>query len=254
MQPTLAPTACTNPSNFLFYNLAPAGPLGTNSYTFQSAPSVSVIAYGFLISNKKPVNLVVKTNGIIESGIGLVDDSFAADTNIDANHIVQLDVDALISVRSLTGPQLFITSLQSGQGYKLYGSNVLGAVGTLLSSGYQSGSTKTASVSIPSFGSYRYIGVTATSGDILLSKLYFDCRTNATKNGESAIVNSSPIASFESIAGIVAAVLVLMVLLSIMWVFRGGFSNMIRGGKSIRMDAVIESGTRMSKGPVEEDI
>jgi hypothetical protein len=159
---------------------SPGGPLGTSqTYT---AGTVTITAYGFR-TNGDPSQLFGKTGGTNENGLGLVhDESCSTCDEIDNGHFVQLDLQNLFN-QGYTLTLVLVQSVQSGEGFKIFGSNTLGTLGTTSlasgSGGVGSCSGNAAcSVTVTDPGTYRFIGITATSADVLLSTL-----TATTPNG-----------------------------------------------------------------------
>lgn len=145
---------------FSFTN--PAGDVGSNTHTYGSTPSgYSLTAYGY--RNGSPVNLYGKNGGGDENGLGLVGTS---DFEIGGNAIILLDISQLQGAQSL---QLSIGSVQSSEGYKIYGENQLNGSTTLLVAGNIDGAFFT----VPGFSQFRYIGVGAGTGDVLLDAVRF---------------------------------------------------------------------------------
>lgn len=140
---------------FSFTN--PAGDVGSNTHTYAGTPSgYSITAYGY--RNGSPVNLYGKTAGGDENGLGLVG---TPDFEIGARDIILLDISQLQGAQSL---QLSIGSVQPSEGYKIYGENELNGSATLL----LAGNVDSGFFQVPGFSKYRYIGVGAGSGDVLL--------------------------------------------------------------------------------------
>ncbi|HKM54690.1 MAG TPA: hypothetical protein VJY33_14870, partial [Isosphaeraceae bacterium] len=160
---TIDPTIARGTTlNYDFSN--PSGVLGTSqTYTPTSSPSSNtnnplITAYGFSTSGT-PEALFGKTEGGDESGLGI--SRPGTDNEIQSNDFVQLDLTNLLSqVPPGTTLQLAIGSVQSGEGYDIYGSNSLltsgGSLGTLLVSG---GTLDDTYFTVP--GNYSYLGISA---------------------------------------------------------------------------------------------
>ena len=145
---------------FSFTN--PAGDLGSNTHTYASTPSgYSITAYGY--RSGAPVNLYGKTGGGDENGLGLIG---TPDFEIAGSAIILLDISQLQSAQSL---QLSIGSVQPCEGYNIYGENQLNGSKTLLVAGDIDGSF----FSVPGFTQFKYIGVGAGNGDVLLDAVRF---------------------------------------------------------------------------------
>ena len=110
-------------------------------------------------------NLYGKNGGVGETGLGL---DVGGDFEIDNKSFVQLDVGNLIS-NGFMSMTAIIESVQVNEGFSLWGSNTAGTPGTLL---YNGGNPSTGGVTqttaIPSFGTYRYISLSASATDVLL--------------------------------------------------------------------------------------
>jgi hypothetical protein len=152
---------------------SPTGTLGTTqTYT---AGTVTITASGFNLSGD-PRDLYGKTGGTNETGLGLDDD---VNHEINTEHFVQLDLQKLFPPNSpaYTLTLVVIESAQSGEGFKIFGTNTAASLGgaTLLSSGSGgvgscSGSTA-CSVNVTDTGTYRYIDVTASAANVLIGTL-----------------------------------------------------------------------------------
>lgn len=132
-----------------------SGDLGSNQETFTSVSGTSTITVWGFSDSAVPVgtDLYYKTSGGDETGLGLVGTS---DHEIGTTHFIEL-ADAGLS--SLT-----IGSVQSGEGWILYGSNTAGVRGTTI---LAQGNTTTINLSGIDSG-FKYISLEAKSGDVLL--------------------------------------------------------------------------------------
>lgn len=142
----------------------PAGNVGTTE-TYDS-----INAYGYDIgSPNTPTDLYGKNGGPNETGLGMASDG---DNEINTSTFISLDISPLFLEECETKPTITIASIQSGEGFYIYGSNVLGDLGTLLLTVGDSSVSQT--VEIPDFGTYKYISITATSGNVVLYSLDYD--------------------------------------------------------------------------------
>jgi hypothetical protein len=149
--------------------------LGTSqAYTVSG---VTITAYGYKIDTPNTLSqLFSKTGGTNETGLGLVHDSSCSTCDeIDNGHFVQLDLQDLFT-QGYTLTLVVVQSSQSGEGFKIFGSTTQGILGTnLLASGSggvgSCNGNAACTVTVTDPGTYRYIGLTATSGDVLLSTL-----------------------------------------------------------------------------------
>jgi len=146
----------------LTYNFdSPTGSLGTSqNYT---SDAVTITAYGYNSFNNL-INLYGKAGGGDENGLGLAGNS--PNFEITTTTYVQLDLKNLWAADP-TAFAMTLGSVQSGEGWKIYGSNTAGSLGTLLLSGTSEASQVFGT--IPS--GYEFIGVQASSVDVLLSSL-----------------------------------------------------------------------------------
>jgi hypothetical protein len=148
-----------------------------------------------------PSNLYVKTGDSPshENGIGFVADITdpTKQHEIDSLHFAQIDLGDFLRIKTLkcTDPTIKVGSIQVGEGFQIYGSNVLGQIGQLLYSYINTNSNTTASQEfvIPSYNTtdvtssgdlfkygtlpFRYISVTAITGNVTLNllTLYLCC-------------------------------------------------------------------------------
>ncbi len=157
-------SACTSACNATAtwnFNV-PSGTLG-NSQAY-NASGMTITAYGFT-SGGSPAALFGKNNGGDQNGLGF---NGVSGNEIDTSHFIQIDL-ANVIAKGAQNAQLVINSVQSGGGYKIYGSNTLGSLGTLLTSG----SLDNTAFAVPAFANYRYIGVIASSYNVLLGAVSF---------------------------------------------------------------------------------
>lgn len=160
---TLAPSAWATSIDFNFDN--PTGILGTSqNYT---SGGVTITAYGYN-GNGTTTDLYGKQDGGDENGLGLKDYS---DYEISTNSFVQLDLTNLWAVNP-GSLDMSIGSVQWGESWKIFGSDVLGTLGTDIQNG-----TTDAPLDFTLTGKaehYTYLGVEAGSGNVLLSTLSVD--------------------------------------------------------------------------------
>jgi hypothetical protein len=140
---------------------SPSGALGVSQqYTVNG---ITLTAYGFDNSGH-PINLYGKNDGGDEIGLGI---DRAPNHEIQTYNFVQLDVTALHSL-DLQSALISFGSVQEGEGWNIYGSDTLGSLGTLLMSGNQDGGSTNIMSEVMS---YDYIGIRASSDDVLLGSL-----------------------------------------------------------------------------------
>jgi hypothetical protein len=149
-------------------------PVGAASQTFTSS-GFSITAYGFdrVSGPDTPHELFFKNQpdfgGAGERGLGLVGTN-ANELNINPNgsipHYIQFDLSSIIGL-GFTDGQIAVTSLQDGEGYRIYGSNTLGQLGTQLGGTFTGLSFDGVFVNLPDFGDYDFISIAAASGRVL---------------------------------------------------------------------------------------
>lgn len=159
-------TCLTIPASTLTYDFSlPTGDLGTSSHTYTSN-GISIPAYGFSSSSPLSigigVNLFGKTEGAHETGLGLVNDR-SGNHEIVPGSYIQLDLSALTHATSL-GIQ--VLSVQQGEGYNLYLSNMKGVAGATYQTGLSSESAYT--VPVADIQTNHFLSVSASSGNVLL--------------------------------------------------------------------------------------
>ena len=163
--------------------------LGTSqAYTVNG---ITVTAYGFTNAGA-PTNLYWKQAGGDENGLGLA--NTGSDHEIDTNNFIQLDLSDLIA-KGATSAGMTIGSIQSGEGFNLYGSNTLGQIGVLLQSG--TSTIDFTPFAIPQFGTYKYVSVRASAADVLL-----DAVSAVLSSGCTITITGKPSASCVSITAI----------------------------------------------------
>lgn len=106
-----------------------------------------------------------------EQGLGI---SGAPDNEINNTNFIQLDIQALLSMSTIpSNIGLTIQSVQTGEDFEIYQSSVAGVLGTLIASGNNPGTGGVIQViQIPlSALSPRFLNITTSTGDVLLSAL-----------------------------------------------------------------------------------
>ncbi len=157
------------------WNLNPSNlnqSVGSSSNTYTSS-GFSITAYGFDNSggNATPETLYYKaqpmSGGAHETGLGLANSPFN-ELNAGANipNFMQFDLSGILAA-GLTDGQIAVASLQNGEGYKIYGSNTLGVLGTQIGGPLTGLSFDDQYVNIPDFASYDFISIVAASGNVL---------------------------------------------------------------------------------------
>jgi len=106
-------------------------------------------------------HLFIKTGTGDERGLGMTG---TTTDEIQPGEFIQLDVSSLAAA-GFTSGSLKLGSVQPGEGYKICVSNVAGIISTNCITGH----LDLTSVNV-NFKGYKYIDVTATTGDVLLAK------------------------------------------------------------------------------------
>ena len=139
----------------------------SNSYTVSGN---TITAYGYDNNGGTGVahELFYKNAGVDEIGLGLVGTlhNELQVSNGNPLQFIQLDLTSVLSAGFFNG-QLSVGSVQSGELFDLYGSNALGVLGTKLNSTSYDSSQDDQFVSVPSFGTYKFISVVAAAADVL---------------------------------------------------------------------------------------
>jgi hypothetical protein len=87
---------------------------------------------------------------------------------------MQFDLSGIIDA-GLFGGQVAVSSLQNGEGYKIFGSNTLGVLGTEIAGPFNGVSNDRQFVNIPNFGNYDFISIIANTGNVLPFALRANC-------------------------------------------------------------------------------
>lgn len=142
------------------YNLASGnGMTGTEAdYTVQGT---TLKAFGFL--NGNGADLFFKHGGSNETGLGL---AAMANFEISGNGFTQFHPNHLL-MTDPTSIAFTFGSVSPGEVYNIWGSNSFGTKGTLLGTG----SANSLAFNLPDLGSYRFISVTAESGNVLVDTI-----------------------------------------------------------------------------------
>lgn len=141
--------------------------------------------------------LFSKDGGGDETGLGLNADP-TGDHEIFKNSFIQIDINGLLAQKSITALQLAIGSVQSGEGFNIWGSNTANQPGTLLLSG--SSTMDDVLFNVPSYGSYGFISVSASGGNVLLDTV---TAVMGTSTPEPGTLSLGFIAALFSVAWLV---------------------------------------------------
>jgi hypothetical protein len=139
------------------------GAVGSSNHTFTSS-GYSITAYGYdVVSGPDTPHALYYKDASPDHGLGFVG---TPHNEIQTNNYIQLDLSLILSQGFANG-QIKVSSIDSGESFSLYGSNTLGSRGTFLNT--YGDSTNNTWISVPSFGTYKYISVIGATGDELLS-------------------------------------------------------------------------------------
>lgn len=122
------------------------------------------------------LNYKFETNidGAIEQGLGLAGTPHnELNAGSPTPNFIQLDLRSILS-QGFTNGQIAVASLQSGEGFQLFGSNAQGTLGTAIGGPFTGLSFDDKFVSVPQFGTYQFISVVAASGNVLPSRFAAD--------------------------------------------------------------------------------
>ena len=139
----------------------------SNSY---AVSGYSITAYGYDNNSGTGVahNLFYKNAGS-EIGLGLsgiTNNELQVDSHGNPLQFIQLNITSILNA-GFFGGKIEVGSVQSGELFDLYGSNALGVLGTKLNSTSYDSSQDDQFVSIPNFGTYKYISVVAAAADVM---------------------------------------------------------------------------------------
>jgi|SRR5450432_299190 len=164
------------------WNLNPNGlnqDVGSTSATFTQL-GYSITAYGYTNSwgTGTPLGLYYKNGGFDETGLGVVGPS---DHELQGGggwplQFITLDIKSLLATGKVSDGQIEIGSVQSDSDdtFNIYGSNTLGTLGTKIGETYNS-TSDLVFLALADFGSYNYISIGASSGDVLPVAFQANC-------------------------------------------------------------------------------
>lgn len=149
--------------------------VGSSSHVFTSSGyQITARGYDNNAGTGTPSELFFKSeadiNGAKETGLGLTN-AFQHELfqgNTGPADFIQLDLTAIL-LQGFNSGQIAVTSVQDGEGFQLFGSNTQGLLGTAISGAFTGTAFDDKFVSIPSFGTYKFISVVATAGNVLPS-------------------------------------------------------------------------------------
>ena len=149
------PTSFIAPAvNLPFYGFAFDNPAAIpNLYTASAvSPTLTGTPFDLGLRSKSPA---IERHGLGVSKVGAIGD---AEGEVDPENMVQIDTAAAKKANPSAADLIVrVASVQAGQSYAFYGSNVLGQLGTYLGwTGTPADDTK--AVAVPLWRNYRYIG------------------------------------------------------------------------------------------------
>jgi hypothetical protein len=144
--------------------------VGSSSNTY-TVSGYDIAAYGYDNNGGTGVarDLFYKNAGSDEIGLGLVgitNHELQVDSHGNPLQFIQLNITSILNA-GFFGGKIEVGSVQSGELFDLYGSNALGVLGTKLNSTSYDSSTDDQFVSVPNFGTYKYISVVAAGADVM---------------------------------------------------------------------------------------
>jgi hypothetical protein len=143
-------------------NITTAGKVCPNadSTKTQLTYTDGIIAYGYIIGTPGTLtDLYVKQGGTDENGLGI---NSEVDHEINTNELIDLDLSALFS-SGIHNVTLNLQSLQTGEGYKICQSNVLGSLSGTCFTGSSVSATANVNVSLTS--TTDILSITAFNAD-----------------------------------------------------------------------------------------
>ena len=163
-----------NPSN-LNQNVGSS----SHSYTMSgrvglAGGQATITARGFdnVAGTDTPHDLFYKSDVVIgggsEHGLGIVgtfDNELGVNSDGSPAQYIQLDLRSILGQGFVNG-EIEVGSVQSGESFRIFGSNTQGTLGTQLGSAFGS-SFDEKFVAIPSFGSFQFISIAAGAVDVL---------------------------------------------------------------------------------------
>ncbi len=166
----MAPSAW---ATLVTWNLNPSGAnadVGSSSLSY-TVSGYTITARGYDNSGGIGTahDLFFKNGGGDEIGLGLVNtvnNELQVDSSGTPLQFIELDLRSILS-QGFTNGKIEIGSVQSGESFNLYGSNTLGTLGTELNSTPYGSAFDDQFVSVPNFGTYKFISVVAAVGDCL---------------------------------------------------------------------------------------
>jgi hypothetical protein len=106
--------------------------------------------------------------GAQETGLGLVNTN-SNELNPGPNgplNYLQLDLRSILA-QGFTNGAIAVASLQNGEGFQLFGSNVAGQLGMAIAGPFMGLAFDNQFVSIPNFGAFQFISIGSAAGNVL---------------------------------------------------------------------------------------
>jgi hypothetical protein len=181
---TFAMAAQAKTYSWVFATSGNSGNVGSAAHTYLDTTStVSLSAHGYSTAKSDTGGNVINNmwnTGTVsdlnlynkytagnsgETGLGL---NGTLQSEIGTTNFIQFDVANLIAGK-YTNLIFNISSIQKGEGYSVWGSNLAGTPGSLLKTfTYTNGASVSNSFVAPLFGTYDYYSIGATSGNVLV--------------------------------------------------------------------------------------
>lgn len=165
--------AAASASATIVYVLNPTGanaPAGSTTLPYtQKGLTITATGYDNANGVGTPTQLFFKNAGEHEIGLGVTNtpdhELQAGSSSSNPFDFIQFDLTMPLNAGATSG-MISVTSVQTGESFTLFGSNVAGTLGLQLGGTYGS-STDNTFVPLPNFGSYKYYSVAAASGDVI---------------------------------------------------------------------------------------
>jgi len=170
--------AASSASAAVIWNLNPNnlhGPIGSSSFTFTSqGANITARGYTNVGGQYQAAELFFKNRppdgGAMEVGLGLANSPHnELNAGTPPPNFIQLDLRSILS-QGFTNGMIAVSSLQNGEGFQLFGSNMMGVLGTAIGGPFTGLAFDNQFVAIPSFGTFQFISVVAATGNVLPSR------------------------------------------------------------------------------------
>lgn len=148
---------------------------GTPSLTFTSSGfTIQATGYDRATSGADPFHTLYFKNeppvgGATERGLGLFNTN-ANELNVNPDgtvpHYIQLDLRSILGQGFFNG-MIAASSMQNGEGFRLFGSNTAGTLGVQLPGTWTGLAFDNQFVAIPQFGQFQFVSIAANTGRIM---------------------------------------------------------------------------------------